>query len=61
MGCLEVIHLLTPLFYWETSKLMWGTAMRPSERGVIRLKGLPDLNPSGVVIGQNFVHKKHHV
>ncbi|KAI3375752.1 hypothetical protein L3Q82_004050 [Scortum barcoo] len=48
-GYLIVLRLGTPLFYWGTSTLTWATTVIPGE-GVIGRNGLPDLNPSGVLL-----------
>ncbi|KAI3364477.1 hypothetical protein L3Q82_011269, partial [Scortum barcoo] len=48
-GYLIVLRLGTPLFYWGTSTLTWATTVIPGG-GVIGRNGLPDLNPSGVLL-----------
>ncbi|KAI3360357.1 hypothetical protein L3Q82_014669 [Scortum barcoo] len=48
-GYLIVLRLGTPLFYWGTSTLTWATNS-DTWRGVIGRNGLPDLNPSGVLL-----------
>ncbi|KAI3357026.1 hypothetical protein L3Q82_003658 [Scortum barcoo] len=48
-GYLIVLRLGTPLFYWGTSMLTWAPTVIPW-RGVIWRNGLPDLNPSGVLL-----------
>ncbi|KAI3370289.1 hypothetical protein L3Q82_024462, partial [Scortum barcoo] len=42
-------RLGTPLFYWGTSTLTWDNNS-DTWRGVIGRNGLPDLNPSGVLL-----------
>ncbi|KAI3377201.1 hypothetical protein L3Q82_009116 [Scortum barcoo] len=44
-----VLRLGTPLFYWGTSTLTWASDS-DTWRGVIGRNGLPDLNPSGVLL-----------
>ncbi|KAI3373907.1 hypothetical protein L3Q82_022474, partial [Scortum barcoo] len=48
-GYLIVLQLGTPLFYWGTSTLTWAWDS-DTWRGVIGRNGLPDLNPSGVLL-----------
>ncbi|KAI3376551.1 hypothetical protein L3Q82_016999 [Scortum barcoo] len=48
-GYLIVLRLGTPLFYWGTSTLTW-VSDSDTWRGVIGRNGLPDLNPSGVLL-----------
>ncbi|KAI3377397.1 hypothetical protein L3Q82_008587, partial [Scortum barcoo] len=45
-----VLRLGTPLFYWGTSTLTWASNNSDTWRGVIGRNGLPDLNPSGVLL-----------
>ncbi|KAI3353180.1 hypothetical protein L3Q82_019732 [Scortum barcoo] len=50
-GYLIVLRLGTPLFYWGTSTLTWAMGNNSDTwRGVIGRNGLPDLNPSGVLL-----------
>ncbi|KAI3362127.1 hypothetical protein L3Q82_012456 [Scortum barcoo] len=49
-GYLIVLRLGTPLFYWGTSTRSRGQRNSDTWRGVIGRNGLPDLNPSGVLL-----------